>query len=478
MTTSPSTSTHTDDANPATAQSRSPGPTGASPQPQGSRRLRTRLAELPPIAGFSLAGFAVLGVVVLAAAWADIAQPTILVAFGITMILGSLLHWIGQQVPVLRDFGLPIILCLIAPALLVYWDLLPASFGTMMTEFYSNMGFIDFIVVAVIVGSIAGLPRKLLMKILVRFIVPLAGVVLIVFALAALLGLALGYHWVYTLLFIAAPVMAGGLPMGALPMSEMYAAQLNTGAEQYLSVMMSGVVIANTLCILLAALLNGIGKRAGQRFLGFNGEGQLLRIQDDSMADVAMEASSKSSSYTRLAQGLMICGAVLLTGLLLAEVLPVLHQYAWMVIVMALVKIFNLFPEEWNEACSNWGDFVMGSFIPAFLVALSVGIIDIAEIINAVSTPSFVFMVISIVVLAGVVSAALGWLVKFNMIEAAIAPGLIMADMGGSGDVAVLSAAGRMQLMPFAAIATRFGGVLALFLTTLIVPLLQTSMLP
>lgn len=98
------------------------------------------------------------------------------------------------------------------------------------------------------------------------------------------MGLTLGYHWAYTLLFIAAPVMAGGQRMGALPMSEMYAAQLGTGAEQYLSVMMSGVVIANTLYILLAALLNGIGKRSGQRFLGFNDAGQLLRIQDDSMA--------------------------------------------------------------------------------------------------------------------------------------------------------------------------------------------------
>lgn len=470
---SPSPSSATRTAPPASLKS-----TASETTAPPTRGIRARIATLPPIAGFSIAGFSVLGLVVLAAAWADIAQPTLLVAFGITMILGSLLHWIGQQVPVLRDFGLPIILCLIVPALLVYWDLLPASFGTMMTEFYSNMGFIDFIVVAVIVGSIAGLPRKLLMKILVRFIVPLAGVVLIVFVLAALLGLALGYHWVYSLLFIAAPVMAGGLPLGALPMSEMYAAQLGTGSEQYLSVMMSGVVIANTLCILLAALLNGIGKRAGKRIIGFNGEGQLLRVEDESMANLDVQGSSTSSSYTRLAQGLMICGAVLLVGLLLATMLPVLHQYAWMVIVMAIVKIFNLFPDEWNEACSNWGDFVMGSFIPAFLVALSVGIIDIAEIINAISTPSFVFMVMAIVTMAGIVSAALGWLVKFNMIEAAIAPGLIMADMGGSGDVAVLSAAGRMQLMPFAAIATRFGGVLVLFLTTLLVPLLNTSMLP
>jgi Na+/citrate or Na+/malate symporter len=36
--------------------------------------------------------------------------------------------------------------------------------------------------------------------------------------------------------------------------------------------------------------------------------------------------------------------------------------------------------------------------------------------------------------------------------------GLVMADTGGRGDVSVLSAAGRMHLMPFAALTNRIGG--------------------
>ncbi|MBR1860933.1 MAG: 2-hydroxycarboxylate transporter family protein [Lachnospiraceae bacterium] len=63
-----------------------------------------------------------------------------------------------------------------------------------------------------------------------------------------------------------------------------------------------------------------------------------------------------------------------------------------------------------------------------------------------------------------------GRLVGFYPIEAAITAGLCMANMGGTGDVAVLTAAKRMGLMPFAQISSRLGGAFIILIASLLVP--------
>ena len=80
----------------------------------------------------------------------------------------------------------------------------------------------------------------------------------------------------------------------------------------------------------------------------------------------------------------------------------------------------------------------------------------------ATLTPLYLAAVVLIVAIISLTAAILGKLVGFFPLESAIAAGMCTTNMGGSGNVAVLSSAHRMELLPFAQIVTRSCGALML----------------
>ena len=80
---------------------------------------------------------------------------------------------------------------------------------------------------------------------------------------------------------------------------------------------------------------------------------------------------------------------------------------------------------------------------------------------------------IAITVIGAIVGSGLvGRIVGFYFVESSITAGLCMANMGGTGDVAVLSAADRMELMPFAQISSRIGGAFMLILASVLLQII------
>ncbi|PTI59752.1 2-hydroxycarboxylate transporter family protein, partial [Staphylococcus succinus] len=65
-----------------------------------------------------------------------------------------------------------------------------------------------------------------------------------------------------------------------------------------------------------------------------------------------------------------------------------------------------------------------------------------------------------------------GKLMNMYPVDAAIVTGC-HSGLGGTGDVAILSASKRMSLMPFAQVATRIGGVSTVIFATLLLKLLS-----
>lgn len=428
-----------------------------------------RLSGLPPLV------YLIGAAVVLAAALTDNLPTSLLSGFAVTMLVGGLLMWAGQQVPVLRDYGLPTILCTFVPGILLFVGLFPQVAAAVVSSFVEDSGFLDFLVITIIAGSILGMPRTLLLKAGPRFAVPLLGCLALTFLVVGAIGAALGFGFVQGILFIAAPIMAGGLGLGAVPMSQMYAEASGGNADAFMGQLMSAVVVANILCILIGGVYNGLGKRQKQLFVGFNGHGQLMRIQRHDVV-IDTKPTRDGATYAALGQGLLIAALLFVFGQLMGGLLPFLHPYAWTIIAAATVKIAGLLPKHLEQASTDWGSMATTLFVPALLVAVSLTYIDIADVIAAISSPMFLLLTAVTVLSATLTSGLLGWLVKFYFVESAITPGLVMADTGGSGDVSVLSAANRMHLMPFAALTNRLGGAVVLFVTSLIAPLLATAL--
>ena len=104
------------------------------------------------------------------------------------------------------------------------------------------------------------------------------------------------------------------------------------------------------------------------------------------------------------------------------------------------------------------------------MLGIGIAYTDMGQIIEAFS-PMYLILVL-VVILGAIIGAGLiGRLVGFYPIEAAITAGLCMANMGGTGDVAVLMASQRMELMPFAQISSRLGGALIILMASILVPI-------
>ena len=142
-----------------------------------------------------------------------------------------------------------------------------------------------------------------------------------------------------------------------------------------------------------------------------------------------------------------------------------------MIITVAICKIVNLIPENIEIACYQWFQFIMKNLTTTLLVGIGLCYLSIDKVIETF-TVTYLILCLATCIGAFVGAAIVGKLVGFYPVESGLTAGLCMANMGGTGDVAVLSAANRMELMPFAQISSRLGGAIILLLGSLMLSLL------
>ena len=100
------------------------------------------------------------------------------------------------------------------------------------------------------------------------------------------------------------------------------------------------------------------------------------------------------------------------------------------------------------------------------MAGIGIAFTDLGELI-AVLNVKTLFICAMVVIGAIVGSGLVGMLVGFNFVESAMTAGLCMANRGGSGDLQVLGAGHRLDLMSYAAISSRIGGAIILLIASI-----------
>lgn len=410
------------------------------------------------IMGMSIQTFLLITAVILIATYMEVLPTGMIGAFPLMMVIGAIFDELGNKLPIVKDYlgGGPIVI-IFGSAALVAFNLIPESAVVIMTNFMKDEGFLDFYIAALITGSILGMDRKLLIRASVRYLPVIIGGVIVAFVLVSVVGGIMGYGAKEALYYIGIPIMGGGMGAGAVPLSQIFGEGLNVEPAEILSKMVPAVALGNALSIVTAGLLDRIGK--GKPHL--SGEGKLMIGQEEPDKE---EESNIPIEYKFLGMGLLLSTTFFAWGRILAKFIPI-HSYALMIITVAAIKALGIMPQKYEIGAFQWFRFIMTNLTPTLLVGIGVAYTDLHEVASAFSLTYLIL--VTVTVLGAIIGAGItGKLLGFYPIEAAITGGLCMANMGGTGDVAILSAANRMILMPFAQISSRIGGSIILIIAT------------
>ena len=363
---------------------------------------------------------------------------------------------IGKRLPLIRHVGAAAIFATFIPSALAYYKVLPDVVVKNVTDFTKSTNFLYLFIACIIVGSIMSMDRNVLVKGFLKIFVPLAAGSVAAAVVGTLVGTLLGLGASHTFFFIVVPIMAGGVGEGAIPLSTGYADILHQKQGDLFAQILPMVMLGSLTAILFSGALNTIGKK----YPHLTGEGRLQPGERDDM-EPAQEEVGAHIDVSHIAAAGLTAISLYVVGLLSYKLFGFPAPVA-MLFVAVIFKIAHMVsPQLQQGAFVVYKFFSVGVTYP-LLFAIGVSMTPWDKLIAAFTLANLITIVATVAALM-----ATGFYVgrRINMypIETAIV-NACHSGQGGTGDVAILTAANRMVLMPFAQIATRIGGAITVTL--------------
>ena len=379
---------------------------------------------------------------------------------------------IGKRLPVLRSIGAGAIFATFIPSALTYYHLIPQQVEKSIIDFTKSTNFLYLFIASIIVGSIFAMDRDVLIRGFLKIFAPLAIGSVAAAAVGTAVGTALGLGTSHTFFYVVVPIMAGGVGEGAIPLSIGYAALSGVPQGEVFAQVLPPVMLGSLTAILLSGTLNFVGKE----YPNLTGEGRLQPHKDDGTdipavheEDGEERAVGHVSAGTIGAAGLTAI-ALYLLGVLLNHLIGLPAPVA-MLFLAVLAKLTRAVSPELQQGGLVVYEFVRTNMTYPLLFAIGVALTPWDKLVAAFH-PANIITIVSTVVTIMATGFVVGRLMNMYPIETAIV-NACHSGQGGTGDVAILTAANRMQLMPFAQIATRIGGAVTVTLVLLIMGYLK-----
>lgn len=405
--------------------------------------------------------YLVLSLVILVTAYLEQLPVNMLGGFAVILTMGWFLGTLGANIPYLKNFGGPAIMSLLIPSILVFFNLINDNVLQSADMLMKQANFLYFYIACLVCGSILGMNRKILVQGLMKMIIPMMIGMVLAMGVGTLVGVLLGMDWKHTLFFVVTPVLAGGIGEGILPLSLGYSQITGMGSEQLVGQLIPATIIGNFFAIGCSAFIS----RLGEKKTHLSGKGQLVKQKPGEEIDLEEEEDKSPIDVKLMGAGVLTACTLFITGGLLQHLTgfpgPVL-----MIVVAAALKYINVVPAETQRGSKQLYKFISGNFTFPLMAGLGLLYIPLKDVVG-VLTWQYFLVVISTVLTVITTGFFVSKFMNMYPVEAAIISAC-QSGMGGTGDVAILSTTDRMNLMPFAQVATRLGGAITVISMTFI----------
>lgn len=380
--------------------------------------------------------------------------------FAVIIVMGAFLGEAGNRIPVIKNIGGAAILAIFVPSAMLFYKLLHPEAIKAITAVMKTSNFLYLYISCLVAGSILGMNRKVLIQGFLRMFVPLIVGTLAAIAFGVGTGLLFGRSPHDTFFFIVMPIIGGGIGEGILPMSIAYSEILQKPQADFVAMLVPAALLGNVVAIVSSGLL----KRLGEKRPELSGKGLLVRTGNDNDL-LKAQSIEKPVEFPLMGAGLLIACSLFIFGNLANKFIGIPGPVI-MIFTAALIKVSKLMPAKMEQGAYHMYKFISSSLTLPLLVGLGVLYVPWQDLIRAF-TPSY--FIICLATVLGMIGSGffIGKYLNMYPIESAIVTSC-HSGLGGTGDVAILSASNRMELMPFAQISTRIGGASMIVVATIL----------